>query len=73
MEGKNIAVEKSVGVTAPFTELYDLLGWSVTDPFAEIERIVNELKEVADIIILLVTSQWFSTYCYTVLFSNMKK
>mgnify|MGYP003462393711 CR=1 FL=1 len=49
-EGRRIAF---FGVTAPFTELYDLLGWSVTDPFAEIERIVNELKEVADIIILL--------------------
>ena len=49
-KGRRIAF---FGVTAPFTELYHLLGWSVTDPFVEIERIVNELKGKADIIILL--------------------
>lgn len=49
-QGKRIAF---FGVTAPFTELYQLLGWSITDPFMEIERILNELKGKADIIILL--------------------
>lgn len=49
-KGRRIAF---FGVTAPFTELYHLLGWSITDPFYEIERIINELKGKADIIILL--------------------
>lgn len=49
-KGRRIAF---LGVTAPFTELYHLLGWSITDPFYEVERIINELKGKADIIILL--------------------
>ncbi len=49
-QGRRIAF---FGVTAPFTQLYHLLGWSITDPFHEVERIVNELKGKADIIILL--------------------
>ena len=49
-KGKRIAF---FGVTAPFTELYHLLGWSITDPFIEIERILVELKGKVDSIILL--------------------
>ena len=49
-KGKRIAF---FGVTAPFTELYHLLGWTITDPFIEIERILTELEGKVDSIILL--------------------
>lgn len=42
-----------IGVTAPFYELYNLLGWKITDPFQEIENVLDELKGKVDLIILL--------------------
>ena len=41
------------GITAPFTELYHLLGWKLTDPYEEIANVLEELEGKADIIILL--------------------
>ncbi|WP_462405765.1 bifunctional metallophosphatase/5'-nucleotidase [Gracilibacillus sp. Marseille-QA3620] len=41
------------GVTAPFTELYHLLGWKLTDPYEEIASVLKELEGKADLIVLL--------------------
>ncbi|MDQ0198874.1 bifunctional metallophosphatase/5'-nucleotidase [Neobacillus ginsengisoli] len=42
-----------IGLTAPFSHLYELLGWQLTDPFLELKEWINLLKENTDIIILL--------------------
>jgi 5'-nucleotidase len=42
-----------LGLTAPFTHLYELLGWRMTDPIEELSNWIQPLKEEADIIILL--------------------
>ncbi|WP_251549998.1 bifunctional metallophosphatase/5'-nucleotidase [Neobacillus muris] len=42
-----------LGLTAPFPQLYQLLGWKVTDPFSELEKWLKPLKKETDIIILL--------------------
>ncbi|WP_462411105.1 bifunctional metallophosphatase/5'-nucleotidase [Neobacillus sp. Marseille-QA0830] len=42
-----------LGLTAPFPQLYQLLGWKVTDPFSELKKWLKPLKKEADVIILL--------------------
>lgn len=42
-----------LGLTAPFTLLYQLLGWQLTDPVMELKKTLKILNENADIIILL--------------------
>ncbi|MDO3408840.1 bifunctional UDP-sugar hydrolase/5'-nucleotidase [Saccharibacillus sp. CPCC 101409] len=42
-----------LGLTAPFTDFYKLLGIDATDPFAALQERVNELRERADIVVLL--------------------
>jgi 5'-nucleotidase len=42
-----------IGLTAYFEQLYELLGWRLTEPIAELEKWLQPLKEQADIIILL--------------------
>ncbi|MDR6999567.1 bifunctional UDP-sugar hydrolase/5'-nucleotidase [Neobacillus niacini] len=42
-----------VGLTAPFTHLYELLGWELTDPVAELKKWLKTLNEKSDLIILL--------------------
>ncbi len=42
-----------LGLTAPFTQFYDLLGWDVLNPKKVIEEVVPELRKEADIIVLL--------------------
>ncbi|MDR6121793.1 5'-nucleotidase [Bacillus sp. SLBN-46] len=42
-----------LGLTAPFTHLYELLGWRMTDPIEELSNWIQPLKKEADIIILL--------------------
>ncbi|WP_455660479.1 bifunctional metallophosphatase/5'-nucleotidase [Pradoshia sp.] len=49
-QGRRIAF---FGVTAPFTELYHLLGWKLTDPYEEIANVLEELEGKADVIVLL--------------------
>ncbi len=49
-QGRRIAF---FGVTAPFTELYHLLGWKLTDPYEEIASVLEELEGKADVIVLL--------------------
>ncbi|RHW42658.1 bifunctional metallophosphatase/5'-nucleotidase [Neobacillus notoginsengisoli] len=48
--GTNIGV---LGLTAPFSLFYKLLGWKLTDPVEELKRHLPALREKADIIVLL--------------------
>lgn len=48
--GTRIAV---MGLTAPFSHLYELLGWQLTDPFIELMEWIHIIKEQSDVIILL--------------------
>ncbi|WP_042461727.1 bifunctional metallophosphatase/5'-nucleotidase [Neobacillus dielmonensis] len=49
-QGTRIGV---LGLTAPFPQLYQLLGWKVTDPLLELKKLLNTLKKQADMIVLL--------------------
>jgi len=42
-----------IGLTAPFTHLYELLGWKLTEPISELKKWLEPLKKEADFIILL--------------------
>ncbi|NGZ75828.1 bifunctional metallophosphatase/5'-nucleotidase [Saccharibacillus alkalitolerans] len=42
-----------LGLTAPFSDFYRLLGVEVSDPFAGLQQSVNRLRERADIVVLL--------------------
>ncbi|PEQ84120.1 bifunctional metallophosphatase/5'-nucleotidase [Bacillus sp. AFS006103] len=42
-----------IGLTAPFTHLYGLLGWRVTEPIEELKKWMEKVKAESDIIILL--------------------
>ncbi|MBO0958931.1 bifunctional metallophosphatase/5'-nucleotidase [Neobacillus sp. MM2021_6] len=42
-----------IGITAPFPQLYELLGWKLTEPLSELKKWLTPLKEEADFIILL--------------------
>lgn len=42
-----------VGLTVNFNHIYDLLGWKVTEPLAELKACLAELKGKTDFIILL--------------------
>ncbi len=42
-----------IGLTAPFNDFYNLLGWSVANPFSVIEEYLPQLEKQADIIVLL--------------------
>nr|WP_257992290.1 bifunctional UDP-sugar hydrolase/5'-nucleotidase [Bacillus infantis]MCR6612586.1 bifunctional metallophosphatase/5'-nucleotidase [Bacillus infantis] len=43
----------AVGVTANYQHFYDLLGWKLTDPFEELRKVLPEVREHADIIVIL--------------------
>jgi 5'-nucleotidase len=43
----------AVGVTANYGHFYELLGWKLTDPFEELRSLLPEVREQADIIIIL--------------------
>ncbi|MCQ6278987.1 bifunctional UDP-sugar hydrolase/5'-nucleotidase [Bacillus sp. EB600] len=49
-EGTRIAV---IGLTAYFSQPFELLGWQLTEPFLELKRQVEAIKGNADVIILL--------------------
>ncbi|MFC0270908.1 bifunctional metallophosphatase/5'-nucleotidase [Metabacillus herbersteinensis] len=42
-----------LGVTVFYEKFYKLLGWKVTDPFQSLVHTVNQVKDKADIIVLL--------------------
>ncbi|EKN63623.1 metallophosphoesterase [Neobacillus bataviensis LMG 21833] len=42
-----------IGLTAPFTILYELLGWKLTEPISELKKWLTIVKEESDIIVLL--------------------
>ena len=42
-----------IGVTAFFQKFYSVLGWEVTEPFAELKAQLQEIKGEADIIVVL--------------------
>ncbi|WP_070119473.1 bifunctional metallophosphatase/5'-nucleotidase [Bacillus marinisedimentorum] len=42
-----------IGVTVPFKSFYRQLGWKVEDPFEMLQDLIMEVREKADIIILL--------------------
>lgn len=42
-----------IGLTTPFTQLYQLLGWNLTEPLSELKKWLKPLKQNADVIILL--------------------
>ncbi|MFC5402158.1 bifunctional metallophosphatase/5'-nucleotidase [Cohnella soli] len=42
-----------IGLTAPYTSYYELLGWEVADPMEALEEEVNRLRPDVDVLILL--------------------
>lgn len=40
-------------LTAPFTPFYSRLGWDIRDPFAELQGVIDTLRQEADIVILM--------------------
>ncbi|WP_312098485.1 bifunctional UDP-sugar hydrolase/5'-nucleotidase [Niallia sp.] len=42
-----------IGITAYFAQLYELLGWKLTEPIQELSKQIEELRGQVDIIILL--------------------
>ncbi|OWR28039.1 multifunctional 2',3'-cyclic-nucleotide 2'-phosphodiesterase/5'-nucleotidase/3'-nucleotidase [Saccharibacillus sp. O23] len=56
---ENAVIEKSgfrigvLGLTAPFSDFYRLLGVEVTEPFAGLQDRVNELRGQVDVVVLL--------------------
>ncbi|MFC3041384.1 bifunctional metallophosphatase/5'-nucleotidase [Virgibacillus xinjiangensis] len=48
--GVNIGM---IGLTAPFNAFYELLGWHISSQYTALEEYIKEMKESADIIILL--------------------
>ncbi|WP_082233489.1 bifunctional metallophosphatase/5'-nucleotidase [Halobacillus massiliensis] len=42
-----------IGMTAPFETFYRLLGWEILSPYETLDRYYEELKQQADIIVLL--------------------
>ncbi|MFC0523856.1 bifunctional metallophosphatase/5'-nucleotidase [Pontibacillus salicampi] len=42
-----------IGLTAPFQAFYGLLGWDISSPFDELDRLLEDLQGKTDIIVLL--------------------
>ncbi|BBI32394.1 bifunctional metallophosphatase/5'-nucleotidase [Cohnella abietis] len=42
-----------IGVTAPFNEYYDLLGWNAADPFDTVRKEAERLRPEVDVLIVL--------------------
>ncbi|MBB4075216.1 2',3'-cyclic-nucleotide 2'-phosphodiesterase (5'-nucleotidase family) [Anoxybacillus voinovskiensis] len=42
-----------IGVTVHFTKFYELLGWTVASPFELLPSLVKEVREQADVVVLL--------------------
>lgn len=49
-EGINLAF---IGVTVEYPDFYSQLGWKITDPVAALEECLAEVREQADVVILL--------------------
>jgi 5'-nucleotidase len=50
VQGANIGI---IGLTAPFNDYYELLGWHIDDPYEVLEATIASLKKNTDIIVLL--------------------
>ena len=42
-----------IGLTAPFNDYYELLGWHIADPYQTLDKLVNKVKQSSDVIVLL--------------------
>ncbi|MCA1031610.1 bifunctional metallophosphatase/5'-nucleotidase [Bacillus timonensis] len=42
-----------IGLTAPYTKLYELLGWNVLDPFERLSELLKEVKSQVSFLIVL--------------------
>ncbi|WP_364152849.1 bifunctional metallophosphatase/5'-nucleotidase [Paenibacillus sp. LPE1-1-1.1] len=42
-----------IGVTAPFTDFYSLLGWQVIDPFEAVRGQLGELRRQVDVLVVM--------------------
>lgn len=42
-----------IGLTAPFNDYYELLGWHITDPYEVLESLIHQVKINTDIIVLM--------------------
>ncbi|WP_026673563.1 bifunctional metallophosphatase/5'-nucleotidase [Alkalihalobacterium bogoriense] len=42
-----------IGVTFPYTRIYEQLGWKVEEPFQMLQPLIHEVKKKVDIVILL--------------------
>ncbi|MYL56844.1 bifunctional UDP-sugar hydrolase/5'-nucleotidase [Virgibacillus halodenitrificans] len=42
-----------IGLTAPFNDFYELLGWHISSQFEALDKYIFELKESVDIVVLL--------------------
>ncbi len=42
-----------IGVTAPFTDFYKLLGWDVRDPFRTVAELVSKLRAQAQLVVVV--------------------
>lgn len=42
-----------IGVTFPYTSIYEQLGWKVEDPFQMLQPLIHEVRKKVDIVILL--------------------
>ncbi|WP_416828610.1 bifunctional metallophosphatase/5'-nucleotidase [Ectobacillus polymachus] len=42
-----------IGVTVAYPVFYSLLGWSITDPYEALEACMDEVREKADVVVLL--------------------
>ncbi|WP_026907016.1 bifunctional metallophosphatase/5'-nucleotidase [Paucisalibacillus globulus] len=50
LQGVKIGV---IGLTAPFNDYYELLGWHIADPYQTLEKLINKVKQSTDVIVLL--------------------
>ncbi|UOQ46034.1 bifunctional metallophosphatase/5'-nucleotidase [Halobacillus salinarum] len=42
-----------IGLTAPFETFYKMLGWEINNPFDVLDRMLDEVQQKADIVVLL--------------------
>lgn len=42
-----------IGLTAPFNSFYELLDWHVSSPYKTLEKHIHQLKQTADVVVLL--------------------
>lgn len=50
MEGIKVGL---IGVTIPYEQFYSLLGWSIQSPLHMLQEVVDEVREQADVVVLM--------------------